>query len=205
MGEELRDNVAVLIAMPWQRPTSEVPDVGHPGLWRIGHVADSGLLVRPLLKIRLGVYASPEYLTCRPALERPSDFGEHSLIVTNCNQRGEPGETAHWRLRRKLETYEARVTSRISAPDPAITLQLALSGAGVAQLAQAVATPYVERGELIRVLPEWEPEAVALYALYSARLSSSPKVRAFLQFLRDCFRGESGILTPARHAAAVGS
>jgi DNA-binding transcriptional LysR family regulator len=40
--------------------------------------------------------------------------------------------------------------------------QLALAGAGVALLAQAVTRADVEHGRLVRVLPEWEPEPVEL-------------------------------------------
>jgi hypothetical protein len=32
---------------------------------------------------------------------------------------------------------------------------------------------------------------VELHALYSSRLTSSPKVRAFIQFLKECFSGDS--------------
>jgi DNA-binding transcriptional LysR family regulator len=42
----------------------------------------------------------------------------------------------------------------------------------------------VEQGRLFRVLPDWEPEPIELYALYPSQLNASPKVRVFLQFLR---------------------
>jgi DNA-binding transcriptional LysR family regulator len=38
--------------------------------------------------------------------------------------------------------------------------------------------------KLERLLPEWEPESIELYALYPSRLSASPKVRALLEFLQ---------------------
>jgi DNA-binding transcriptional LysR family regulator len=49
----------------------------------------------------------------------------------------------------------------------------------------------VEQVRLVRILPEWEPEPVELHALYPSRLNSSPKVRAFLQFLRERSSGAS--------------
>jgi DNA-binding transcriptional LysR family regulator len=75
-------------------------------------------------------------------------------------------------------------------PDPTINHQLALDGAGIALLAQSVVQADVEHGRLIRLLPNWEPEPVELHALYPSRLDSSPKVRAFLQFLRKRFGSE---------------
>jgi DNA-binding transcriptional LysR family regulator len=55
----------------------------------------------------------------------------------------------------------------------------------VALLAHAMVKAEVAQGRLVRLLPEWEPEPVQVQALYSSRLSSSPKVRVLLQFLQE--------------------
>jgi hypothetical protein len=55
----------------------------------------------------------------------------------------------------------------------------------VALLAQSMARVDVEQGRLVRLLSDWEPEPVELHAVYPSRLNSSPKVRVFLEFLRE--------------------
>jgi DNA-binding transcriptional LysR family regulator len=152
---------------------------------RAGPLEDSGLLVKPLMRIRLGAYASPAYLKRRKTPESPAGLSQQSCITMSCGTFGEPGDFAIWRLRRGGELKEVRVDSRISVPDPTINHQLALAGTGVALLAQSVVRADVEEGRLVRLLPEWEPEPVELHALYPSQLNSSPKVRAFLQFLRE--------------------
>ena len=154
---------------------------------RAGLPEDSGLLVKPLMQVRLGAYASPAYLANRKAPDSPADLLELSCITTTCDTVGEPGDFTTWRLRRGGERKAIRMEARVSVPDPTINHQLALAGAGVALLAQSVVHADVQEGRLIRVLPEWEPDPVELYALYPSRLDSSPKVRVFLQFLRDRF------------------
>lgn len=154
---------------------------------RAGTLEDSGLLVKPLMQIRLGAYASPAYLLNQKLPETPADLLALSCITTTCDTFGEPGEFTTWRLRKGTELKEVKVNSRVSVPDPTINYQLALAGAGVALLAQSVVQQDVEQGRLIRILPEWEPAPVELHALYPSRLDSSPKVRAFLGFLRERF------------------
>jgi len=154
---------------------------------RAGALEDSGLLVKPLMRIRLGAYASPTYLAAHKPPDCPADLLQLSCITTTCDAPGEPGHFAIWRLRRDHELKEVRVEARVSVPDPTINHQLAIAGAGVALLAQSAVRTDVELGRLIRVLPDWEPEPVDLHALYPSRLDSSPKVRAFLQFLRERF------------------
>jgi DNA-binding transcriptional LysR family regulator len=152
---------------------------------RPGPLEDSGLLAKPLLRIRLGVYASPHYLKHRAIPDSPAALRQQSCITMGCGTLGEPGDSAIWRLRRGSELKEVRMESRASVPDPAINLQLALAGVGVVLLAQSIARPDVEQGRLVRLLPDWEPDPVELHALYSSRLSSSPKVRVFLEFLQE--------------------
>jgi DNA-binding transcriptional LysR family regulator len=151
---------------------------------RAGQLEDSGLLVKPLMQIRLGAYASPAYLASHTMPESPANLLEHRCITTTCDTYGEPGDFTTWRLRRGTELKEVKVQARASVSDPTINHQVALAGAGVALLAQSVVQADVEQGRLVRVLPEWEPEPVELHALYSSRLNSSPKVRVFLEFLR---------------------
>ena len=152
---------------------------------RAGALEDSGLLVKPLMRIRLGAYASPAYLENHKIPDVPADLLQLSCITTSCDTHGETGDFSTWRLRCGNELKEIRVDSRVSVPDPTINHQLALAGAGIALLAQFVVRADIEHGRLIRILPDWEPDPIELHALYPSRLDSSPKVRAFLQFLRE--------------------
>jgi DNA-binding transcriptional LysR family regulator len=154
---------------------------------RPGPLEDSGLLVKPLIRVRLGVYASPHYLEHRGSPDTPAALRQHSCITTSCGTLGEPGDSATWPLRRGSDLQEVRVEARVSVPDPTMNHQLAVAGVGVAIVAQSLAREDVEQGRLVRLLPEWEPDPVELHAVYPSRLSASPKVRVFLQFLREQF------------------
>ena len=156
-------------------------------LIRAGSVGnDSGLLVRWLLRVRQGIYASPRYLAYRDLPESPAALRRHFCIATSCDSvGGEPGGTTTWRLHRGGERCEVKVEARASVPDPTVNHQLTLAGAGVASLSQAMVRADIEAGRLVRLLPDWEPEPVELHAFYPSRLSASPKVRAFLEFLKE--------------------
>ena len=180
---EVRVNLQLLEAIPREK----ILDV----IIRPGPLEDSGLMVKTLFKIRLAIYASPKYVESCDMPLTPEDLRRHSCVITSCGGLGEPADGAVWRLRRgaretSVELKEISVESRVAVPDPAISHQLAVAGVGISILSQTAGAPDVERGRLIRLLPEWEPEPVEIHALYSSRLSSSPKVRAFVQFLKDC-------------------
>jgi DNA-binding transcriptional LysR family regulator len=150
---------------------------------RGGPLEDSGFFRKSIVRIRLGVYASPSYLENRKIPSSPADLRRHSCI-TKCGMFGEPGDSTIWRLRCGPEMKEIRIESRLAVPDPNVHHQLAVAGVGVALLSQSLARADVQDGRLVRLLHEWEPDPVELYAVYPSRLNSSPKVRAFVQFLQ---------------------
>jgi DNA-binding transcriptional LysR family regulator len=80
---------------------------------------------------------------------------------------------------------ELQVIARVSVPDPSVHRQLALAGVGIATLGQAEVVTDLKERRLARILPEWEPEPIELYALYPSRLAASPKVRAMVEFLEN--------------------
>ena len=152
----------------------------HPG-----PLADSGLLVTPIMRIHLGLFASPGYIAKHAAPQAPADLCQHACVSTSCGTAGERFNGALWRLRNGSEVREIRINSRAAMPDPSMNYELACAGVGIAILNCAAVAKDVEQGRLVPVLPDWQPDAVELHALYSERLSTSPKVRVFIEFLRQ--------------------
>ena len=169
---------------------------------RAGPLEDSGWLVKPLMRVQLGLYASPAFLTRHKRPESPADLRQLPCIVSTCGPLGEPEDFSTWLLRRENEVREIHVPARVSVPDPSVHRQLALTGAGVGMLGQAEVVTDLKERRLTRLLPEWEPEPIKLHALYPSRLSASPKVRALLEFLHercnDTYRLEGRILEVAK-------
>jgi len=151
---------------------------------RQGPLDDSTMRVMPLQKISLGLYAGPSYVVENGAPETPADLRNHRFISTNCGAHGEPTDFVKMSLRRGTVGETIRIEPHLCLADPSLNLQLAISNAGIAQLSQSVGQSNVVAGRLVRILPEWEPDSVELFAVYASRLSSSPKLRAFLDYVR---------------------
>lgn len=158
--------------------------------------ADSSLRATPLCTLRLAPYASPAYLAGRGMPKAPADLRDHDCISSHCAKPGLPAGTSSWRLQRGANRQEVRFEPRVTAADPSIAHQLTLAGAGIALLNEHAARYDVEAGRLVRVLPQWEREPLQLYALYASRLSASPKVSAFLSFLRERLSDDGSGIKP---------
>lgn len=160
--------------------------------------ADSTMRATPLFEVRLAVYASPAYLAGRRLPQTPADLREHHCIASHCCTPGLPAGMSSWRLRRGANVQEVQFEPRLSVADPTIGYLLAMSGSGVTLLNQHGARGDVESGRLVRLLPQWEVEPVQLYALHASRLNASPKISAFLGYLRERFADASGFRQPIR-------
>lgn len=167
------------------RGDERLEDGGFDLMIRAGKLEDSSLQFSPLLQIPLGIYASPRYLKDHAAPHAPFALRDHVCVANSCNRYADAGLFTTWHLRRGAEMVDVRIHVRAAVPDPAMNHELALNGVGVAILAQWMVHKDLEKNRLVRLLPEWEPAPVQLNAVYPTRLSSSPKVQAFLEFIRE--------------------
>ncbi|WP_343719642.1 substrate binding domain-containing protein [Achromobacter dolens] len=139
------------------RAASPAPD-GADLTIRLEPPCDPSWLAHRLGALRARLYAAPEYLARRPAPERPADLAAHDCIGVHADDNGAP---ARWQLRRGQDRAIVMTRERYCVDDPEMARQLAARGAGIAPLREAAPG-------LVAVLPDWELEPVALYALTSA-------------------------------------
>jgi DNA-binding transcriptional LysR family regulator len=74
------------------------------------------------------------------------------------------------------------VTGQFIANNLGMLRQLALNDRGIMITAENMAQVDVSEGKLIRVLPDWSPPTIQVYALTTTRLLPT-KVRVFIDFL----------------------
>ena len=72
----------------------------------------------------------------------------------------------------------------ITANSPELLIRFARAGAGITAVPDYFASPYVRRGELQRVLPEWCPPSITAWAVFPGRKLMPAKTRAFLDMLQ---------------------
>src|SRR5690606_24904949 len=105
---------------------------------------------------------------------------------------------AEWVLRKGEATTRVKVSGRFQTNDALALRRAAISGMGIAILPRLVADQDVAAGRLQRVLPEWEPEELGMYALYAARSHLRAAARALIDFLAARMGKETAIAASAR-------
>lgn len=153
--------------------------------FRIGPLADSGLIARPLAPYRLVACASPAYLRERGAPATPEDLTGHTCLSYAYRTRPTDKE---WLFTRDGQTHAVRISRRLEANDGVALLSVALAGGGIVLAAEDVLRQAIDDGRLVRVLPGYDPPSRPMHLVYVADRRQTPKLRAFIDVAAIAFR-----------------
>jgi DNA-binding transcriptional LysR family regulator len=144
---------------------------------------DSTLAARRVATQQFGLYAAPSYLAQRGLPEQPDDLLRHDLLCVLSRA----GGAVPWVLQRGKVRWEKTLTARLTANSPQLLAKIACSGAGIAASTDFIVAKHVARGQLVRVLPEWDMPVATGWAVFPGRRLMPAKTRAFLDMLDEMF------------------
>lgn len=144
-------------------------------------------LERDMVAVRIGadersaVVGSPRYFREHGAPRHPRELHAHACIQW---RQTSSGGVYRWEFSENGRDFEAAVGGRVTTNDVDLMLRMALDGVGLAYLFESTVQRELEKKRLLRVLGEFCPPFPGLYLYYPSRVHVSPKLRAFVEFLR---------------------
>lgn len=144
---------------------------------------DSTLAARRVAIERFGLYAAPKYIVQRGLPEQPDDLLQHDLLCILSRS----GGPAPWVLTRGKVRWERELRARLTANSPELLARIACGGAGIAASSDLFVANYVRKGELVRVLPDWELPPATGWAVFPGRRLMPAKTRVFLDMMEEMF------------------
>lgn len=155
---------------------------------RIGKLDDSRLIARRLATNQRVLCASPEYLKKHGSPATPDDLERHQCLI----QIGAQGVPYAWRLKDSMDREVAvRVNSRLESNLGDSLRDATLAGLGIGMHSTWHICEDLHAGRLRVVLPDYPVANTAIYAVMPQRRLVPQRVRAFTEFLTNCF-GEQG-------------
>jgi DNA-binding transcriptional LysR family regulator len=150
---------------------------GYDVALRVGTEISPGLVARTVARTSDIAVAAPEYLATRGTPRRLRDLGAHSCLMGFTR---EGLAQTHW---------PKRGGGRFSVPGSFVTnditllMDAAVSGLGIAVLPTLLIAAPLERGVLVRVLPELIHAETRVSVVYQEKELLPPQVRAFIDVL----------------------
>jgi DNA-binding transcriptional LysR family regulator len=159
-------------------------------------VARDMIAIRVSDDLRLLVFAAPSYLARRPPPATPYDLEAHDCIRI----RIAGGGFLPWTFERKGKRIEVAVEGSIIVNDLDFSLRAAIEGAGLVQLPEDQAAPFVAARRLVPLLADWGSRVVGFHLYHSSRRQVPPPLQALIAFLRANRPRGAGL--PATHGRA---
>ena len=153
---------------------------------RIGDLRDdASLAARHVAAFTGSLFAAPAYITRRGTPSEPEALMEHDALRI----RARTGDAMPWMLKRGDERWQGIPPGRATTNSPELLMRMALNGAGITVINDHFALPYLQRGELVQVLPDWHLPPVHAWAVFPGRRLMPARTRVFLDALTEKFAG----------------
>ena len=159
---------------------------GYDAAIGAGFELKPGMVSRVLTPAHLVAVAAPDYMRGRAAPQTPADLTAFDgILMRSINT----GRLLQWTMRNAAgDEMPAVLADTIAFNDPASIARAAGLGVGVAIISMPDALPYLESGELIRLLPDWYVDLGAVSLYYANRTLLPAKTRVFIDFITEDFR-----------------
>lgn len=160
---------------------------------RVGTLADSSLKAKKLAEARSLIVAAPAYLAAAGTPRTIDDLNEHRLLHYSQLSTGN-----FWRLQTPAgEERLIRVGGRLTVNNGEALMRAAEAGLGIAQIPSFMLAGALSEGRLVELLPDRPRETLGVYAVHPQGRFPQPKLRAFIDFLTEHFRGMGADNWPA--------
>ena len=154
--------------------TTEPIDVA----FNVGPVRNESLPALKVSELHRGVYGSAAYCAARGVPAKPADLLRFDCITLQSQR-----ESGLWTFGTGRNRH--RVTGRAEVTDVSTAFQMMRAGLGYAIIPNFLSAPAVKAGEVRRVLPAWSIPPLPVTATYLERRHVPPRIRAFLDFIRE--------------------
>jgi LysR family transcriptional regulator, regulator for bpeEF and oprC len=147
---------------------------------RVGDLQDSSLVGRRIGTMRFVTCAAPAYLDRHGTPRSIDDLRGHRGVVHFSGRTGRPFD---WDFMAGGQVVQARVPGRIAVNNADANVACALQGLGITQAARYQVRGYLERGELVELLPATPPAPMPVSLLYPRGRMAAPKLRVFAEWI----------------------
>jgi DNA-binding transcriptional LysR family regulator len=146
---------------------------------------EDGLVMRSFQEVNELLIATPAYLKGAPALLEPAQLTEHQAL----DYAGELDRNTWELVGPAGEIVRAELKARLVCHDFIVLRTAVLADLGIARLPESVVREDLKRGELSRVLPQWNTPQGIVHVVFPSRRGMLPAVRAFIDFLAQHLPG----------------
>lgn len=144
---------------------------------------DPDIMIRRIMHSRRVLCAAPAYLEKWGTPQTFADLAKHNCLgIAGSSKRNS------WNSDETNDGNRFVAKGNFEGNSTDVIYRAALAGIGIARLPCYMTAKKFRSGELIQVMPEYDPPGTDIAVMFAERRNLSPKTRAFIDFLAHQFR-----------------
>lgn len=144
---------------------------------RVGSLAPSSLVARPVGHLEMVNCASAHYLQHHGTPHGPQDLAQHLAVDYVSVTRG---RAAVWEWQEAATKRTTPVRSRVAVNNAESYIACALAGLGLIQVPLFDVREHLQAGELLEVMPQARPAPMPVHLVFAQRRNPSRRLQVFL-------------------------
>lgn len=182
LGSFLPKYPEVTVELVVEYGLTDIVAEGYDAGVRLGEKLEQDMIaVRISPDIRMAVVGAPAYFAHHAAPTTPEDLASHRCINLRLPTYG--GLFA-WLFEKDDNKQKFRVDGPLVVNTIGLRIGAVLSGVGLAYMPEDQVMPYIERGQMIRVLEAWSPTLTGYHLYYPSRRHVSSAFTLLVDHLR---------------------
>ncbi|KVO93047.1 LysR family transcriptional regulator [Burkholderia ubonensis] len=151
---------------------------------RGGEPADRSLVARRVGDLRLGVYASPDYLERAGTPSHPDELEDTDHRIVGFLW-ARTGKALPFAMECDGERVDVRGRYVLAVDDGNAYLEAGLAGLGILWLPDYMAAAYRARGDLVPLFERWRLDPMPMYVAFPPNRHVSAKLRVFVDWIAE--------------------
>jgi DNA-binding transcriptional LysR family regulator len=152
---------------------------------RIGQLPDSSMRALKVGSVGLITVASPSYIETMGKPESPKALSNYATIASSAAD-----NFIGWQFKASNKTQAFRINPRLVVSSNSAAIEATRAGFGITRVLAYQVAEYIESGELIPLLQNFEPEKSPIHIVHREERNSSSKIRAFIDIIVDSLRSD---------------
>lgn len=179
----LKKYPGIEVEMVMEDRVVDLVDEGFDIAIRGGDLPDSSLIARKLATMRYAVCASQHYIEQHGAPQTPEELVDHNCLLFSYG-------ASEWSFVCDGEERRYSVSGNYRVNNGEAVREAVLKGMGVSRIPTFIVGHEIAAKRLVQVLNDYPIPEKSIYALFPKREHLPAKVRAFIDYVVECFGSE---------------
>lgn len=146
---------------------------------------DQGVVARKITQTELCTYASPEYLQANGCPKAIDELSAHRCLHYMNTPHGD-----QWIFNDKGSSVKVKNNWAFATNNGRALCEAAALGMGIMQAPRLSVVEYLDKKQLVEILPEYRIPSLFIYATYLQRRFYPAKLKTFIEFLSNFFENK---------------